>query len=163
MTGHLIIGTKFYQEKMSKKKKHFLVSLRQNLGKCTRTKIIFLGQNPISLWAILKGSTVGERLEQSRVWSWFTLFYIFLISCSSTKTAQLNQKFEHLFWDRNVLLIIILQLYDDVMIFQYKTTTLKHKRTWNPTPFPNGLGAHIKVGQETQEGCSKVRKDFMDS
>ena len=41
----------------------------ENLGKWTRTKIIFLGQNPISLWAILKGSTVGERLEQSRIWS----------------------------------------------------------------------------------------------
>ena len=49
------------------------------------------------------------------------------------------------------------------MIFQYKTTTLKHNRTWTPTPSPNGLGRHIKVGQETQEGCSKVRNDFMDS
>ena len=49
------------------------------------------------------------------------------------------------------------------MIFQYKTTTLKHNRTWTPTPSPNGLGGHIKVGQETQEGCSKVRNDFMDS
>ena len=124
MTGHLIIGTKFYQEKMSKKKKHFLVSLRQNLGKCTRTKIIFLGQNPISLWAILKGSTVGERLEQSRVWSWFTLFYIFLISCSSTKTAQLTQKFEHLFFGTKTFCKSLFCNY--LMIFQYKTTTLKH-------------------------------------
>ena len=48
------------------------------------------------------------------------------------------------------------------MIFQYKTTTLKHSRTWTPTPTPNGLGRPIKVGQETQEGCSKVRNDFMD-
>ena len=61
------------------------------------------------------------------------------------------------------MLVIILQLYDDIMIFQYKTTTLKHNRTWTPTPSPNGLGRHIKVGQETQEGCSKVRNDFMDS
>ena len=67
------------------------------------------------------------------------------------------------FWDQNVLLIIILQLYDDIMIFQYKTTTLKHNRTWTTTPSPNGLGGHIKVGQETPEGCSKVRNDFMDS
>ena len=59
------------------------------------------------------------------------------------------------FWDQSVLLVIILQLYDDIMIFQYKTTTLKHNRTWTPTPSPNGLGRHIKVGQETQEGCSK--------
>ena len=49
------------------------------------------------------------------------------------------------------------------MIFQYKTTTLKHNRTWTTTPSPNGLGGHIKVGQETPEGCSKVRNDFMDS
>ena len=49
------------------------------------------------------------------------------------------------------------------MIFQYKTTTLKHNRTWTPTPSPNGLGGHIKVGQDTQEGCSKVKSDFMDS
>ena len=49
------------------------------------------------------------------------------------------------------------------MIFQYKTTTLKHNRTWTATPSPNGLGGHIKVGQETPEGCSKVRNDFMDS
>ena len=82
---------------------------------------------------------------------------------SSTKSAQLPQKFEHFFWDQNVLLVIILQLYDDIMIFQYKTTTLKHNRTWTPTPSPNGLGRHIKVGQETQEGCSKVRNDLMDS
>ena len=34
------------------------------------------------------------------------------------------------------MLVIILQLYDDIMIFQYKTTTLKHNRTWNPTPTP---------------------------
>ena len=40
------------------------------------------------------------------------------------------------FWDQSVLLVIILQLYDDIMIFQYKTTTLKHNRTWNPTPTP---------------------------
>ena len=35
----------------------------------------------------------------------------FHIGCSSTKIAQLTQKFEHLFWDKNVLLVIILQLY----------------------------------------------------
>ena len=86
-----------------------------------------------------------------------------ILSCSSTKTAQLTQNFEHLFWDQSVLLVIILQLYDDIMIFQYKTTTLKHNRTWTPTPSPNGLGGDIKVGQETQEGRSKVRNIFMDS
>ena len=48
------------------------------------------------------------------------------------------------------------------MIFQYKTTTLKQNRKWTPIPFPNGLGRHIKVGQKTQERCSKVRNDFMD-
>ena len=49
------------------------------------------------------------------------------------------------------------------MIFQYKTTALKHKRTWTPTLSPNGLGRHIKVGKETQKGCSKVRNYFVDS
>ena len=49
------------------------------------------------------------------------------------------------------------------MIYQLKITTLKHNRTWSPTPSPNGIGGHIKVGQESQEGCSKVRNDFMDS
>ena len=48
-----------------------------------------------------------------------------------------------------------MQLFDDIMIFQYKNTSLKHNRTWTPTPSPNGLGGHIKVGQETQEGCQK--------
>ena len=33
-------------------------------------------------------------------------------NCSS------DPKIEHLFWDQNVLLIIILQLIDDIMIFQ---------------------------------------------
>ena len=42
------------------------------------------------------------------------------------------------FWDQSVLLVIILQLYDDIMIFQYKTTTLKHNRTWTPPPLPMG-------------------------
>ena len=40
------------------------------------------------------------------------------------------------FWDQNVQLVIILQLYDDIMIFQYKTATLKRNRTMAIPPLP---------------------------
>ena len=33
----------------------------------------------------------------------------------------------------------------------------------DPYPLSQGIGGHIKVGKETQEWCSKVRNDFMDS
>ena len=50
------------------------------------------------------------------------------------------------------------------MIFQYKTTTLKHNRIWTPSPSPNAWARMThKSGTRTQEGCSKVRNDFMDS
>ena len=92
---------------------------------------------------------------------WYLRFWKISLNLQFHENCSIDPKiWTPFFWDQNILLIIILQLYDDIMIFQYKTTTLKHNRTWTATPSPNGLGGHIKVGQKTQEGCSKVRNDL---
>ena len=42
----------------------------------------------------------------------------------------------------------------------FSATYYTSREVWDPHPSPYGLGGHIKAGQETREGCSKVRSDL---